>query len=578
VEVEALGTSVPPEPRWADDTAPAEQSLWRWAVEQLPDPVLVLPQVPMRIATRGAAEEAEADLVLIDPDHGITVVEVKGGEVGYDAPRALWQRKVGRNRKEIRDPAQQAQRARSILRTALRQNGIDPDTVALRWAVATPDCRLEAPGDPVLPRELLWDALAAERLADGYRATIKTETLGEQPLGPDKAHAIARLLRGRSVDGRAVLSTAVDDHEARVRIHTESHRNVLRRIWRNHNVLVRGAAGTGKTVLALEAATAYASQGDRVLLACWNVVLAGWLRHALQAELDALGLGIDVTDDPAGQVVVSHLVGLARRGLAADVVPEDGDDLHAWYHEVLPEALTPAVTGGEFDVVVLDEAQDLTDEWIFAVAGLERRDGRWYAFSDRQQDLFAASAELPEFLEVEHELTENFRNSAQIAAFAAQFGHVETDCLTGTGPPVEFVACDQDRLIARAAEVAKRRQRDDGLAPSDLALLYLFHNPFKGRTDEVAAAALRGEFVTTNSASFKGMERPAVVLGLDMDPKKTDRAEEVGRAIYAAATRARSHLTVVGDPEVARAYGFAALGGTLEAAVERGAEEGGEHD
>ena len=436
----------------------------------------------------------------------------------------------------------------------------------------------------MLPRELLWDALAAERLAAGYRATIRAEAFGEQPLGADKAQAIARLLRGRTVDGRLVLSTAVDDHEARVRIHTESHRNVLRQIWRNRNVLVRGAAGTGKTVLALEAATAYASQGERVLLACWNVVLAGWLKHALQAELDVLDLGIEVTDDPAGQVVVSHLVGLARHGIdggPASGAPGNGasdEDLHAWYHEVLPGALTPAVTRGEFDVVVLDEAQDLTDEWIFGVAGLERRDGRWYAFSDRQQDLFAASAELPEFLEVEHELTENFRNSEQIATFAAQFGHVETDCLTGTGPPVEFVACSQDRVIARAAEVAKRRQRDDRLAPSDLAVLYLFHNPFKGRTDEVAAAALRGDFVTTNSASFKGMERPAIVLGLDMDPKKTDRAEEVGRAIYAAATRARSHLTVVGDPEVARAYGFARLGEALEVAAGRGAEDEGEGD
>jgi superfamily I DNA and/or RNA helicase len=32
-----------------------------------------------------------------------------------------------------------------------------------------------------------------------------------------------------------------------------------------------------------------------------------------------------------------------------------------------------------------------------------------------------------------------------------------------------------------------------------------------------------------------------------------------GRAVRVAATRARSHLTVVGDPDVAQAYGFADL-------------------
>ena len=68
--------------------------------------------------------------------------------------------------------------------------------------------------------------------------------------------------------------------------------------------------------------------------------------------------------------------------------------------------------------------------------------------------------------------------------------------------------------------------------------------------------AMRGEQVETNSASFKGMERPVVVLGLDLDPAKADRADELRRAIYAATTRARSLLVVVGDPAAAADLGF----------------------
>ena len=562
-----MGTSVPPEPRWAPDTAPAEQALWRWAVEQLPDEVLVLPQVAMTVPARGRPKEAEADLVLVDPDRGVTVVEVKGGEVSYDAPHATWQRTVDGARRDVRDPVAQVKRTRSILERALQQGGVDTARVAVRWAVATPDCRLDAPGAPILPPAQLWDALAAERLVDGYRATCSEEVLGEQPLGPERAHYIADLLRGRSREGRRVLSTDVDAHEAEVRVHTESHRNVLRRIWGHPNVLVRGAAGTGKTVLALEAATQFASMGQRVLLACWNVVLAQWLRRALQAELDRC-CGPDapqVTDDPTGQVVVGHLVGLART--VSDRQP--GNERGRFFREELPEDLHIGATGGPFDVVVLDEAQDLSEWWVYAVAGLVAKGGRWYAFTDRQQDLFANDTELPEFLEVTHELTENFRNSRHIADFAAQFGAIETDCLTGDGLPVAYVPCPADRVVARAKEVAKHRVRDDGLHPSDLAVLYLFANPYKDRSDEVAAQALAGELVVTNGASFKGMERPAVVLGLDPDPTKTDHVDEVRRSIYAAATRARSHLTVVGDPEVAAAYGFDRLAADLRGAAER---------
>lgn len=162
-----------------------------------------------------------------------------------------------------------------------------------------------------------------------------------------------------------------------------------------------------------------------------------------------------------------------------------------------------------------------------------------------------------------HELRENFRNSAEIAAFASLFGPVEMDCVTGGGAPVDYVAAPSDRVIARTDEVARRLARREKVAESELAVLWLFHNPNKGHSDEMAERVLAGELVRTNSASFKGMERPVVVLGLDMDPGKPERQDEVRRAIYTAATRARSHLVVVGDPDVAEAYGFGGLAESL---------------
>jgi hypothetical protein len=191
------------------------------------------------------------------------------------------------------------------------------------------------------------------------------------------------------------------------------------------------------------------------------------------------------------------------------------------------------------------------------------RDGRWYAFADSQQDLFDASAALPDFLDVQHELRENFRNSRSVATFAARFGDLELDCVTGDGPPVRFVAVRGEHVIARTAEVAKRLQRDERIPDDDIAVLWLFHNPAKGATAELATAALAGERVETNSASFKGMERPVVVLGLDMDPQKPKRLDEVKRSIYVAATRARSLLVVVGDPDVAERLGLRELADDL---------------
>jgi hypothetical protein len=173
---------------------------------------------------------------------------------------------------------------------------------------------------------------------------------------------------------------------------------------------------------------------------------------------------------------------------------------------------------------------------------------------------------VPDFLDVQHDLRENFRNSRSIAAFAARFGDVELDCVTGSGPPVRFVAVPGAHIVARTTEVARRLQRDERLEDEDLAVLWLVHNPAKGETARLAAAALAGERVETNSASFKGMERPVVVLGLDMDPQKPKRIGEVKRSIYAAATRARSLLVVVGDPDVAERIGLPELADDLRRA------------
>jgi hypothetical protein len=160
----------------------------------------------------------------------------------------------------------QAKRARSVLRHALESHGLQTAAVAMRWVVATPECRIDAPGEPILREGQLWDALVADQLAVRYARSCGPLSQGERPLGDERAARIATILRGRSQVGRPALAAAVDEHEAQVRFHTESHRKILRRFAAHRHVLVRGAAGTGKTVLALEAAVQFASLGNRVLL------------------------------------------------------------------------------------------------------------------------------------------------------------------------------------------------------------------------------------------------------------------------------------------------------------------------
>lgn len=476
-------------------------------------------------------------------------MEVKGGTLSYDAKRAIWRRREG-GMAEVRDPVQQVKRARSIIRDRLKAERLPVNEIPLRWVVALPNCRLESPGEGVLPGHLLWDAGSLADLTAAVRRTQGRMVDGEHAIGQARADAIVRALRGRSVQGVHSDAAAVAEHDARVHAFTESHRNVIHHFLNHKRVLVRGSAGTGKTMLAIEVAAMYASQGQRVLLTCWHRLLAVHLRRRLQERLAQVGspAADEVTGDIGGRVVAADLASLV--GDQGD--PPPGVTPRDWFYEHLPERLGQSGEAGEFDVIVLDEAQDPTELWLLALSSLLRDDGRWYAFADRQQDLFGTAAGMGDFIDVAHELKENFRNSVQIADFAALFGDVETDCLTGLGPPIRYERVPADRVAGRVPEIARKLCRDEGFAKSDVAALWLYHNPWQGRAEGLIEQDERGELITTNSAAFKGMERRVVVLGLDVRADRSKR--DLLRSTYAAATRARSLLVVVGDPDQLRQH------------------------
>src|SRR5690606_5930529 len=177
---------------------PAERMLYEHVAAAVGDRAIILNEVMLSVPDRGRLDEAEADLVLVDPEHGVLVVEVKGGTVAYDANRRAWRRREAAMA-EIRDPVAQVKRVRSFLRRALADAQLPVETIPIRWAVATPECTMEAPGDPVLGADRLWDARALADVAAAIRRAQGRLVDGEVAIGDQRADRIARVLRGRAV-------------------------------------------------------------------------------------------------------------------------------------------------------------------------------------------------------------------------------------------------------------------------------------------------------------------------------------------------------------------------------------------
>src|SRR5207247_9180291 len=113
----------------------------------------------------------------------------------------------------------------------------------------------------------------------------------------------------------------------------------------NNRLLVEGAAGSGKTLLAREAALRLAGAGRRVLLLTFTEALARWLRECTTVE------GLEVA--PIRRFALTLL---GRAGLEASPPSE----ARGW-EEVSLRAAAEALPrlDASYDAVVLDEAQAL---------------------------------------------------------------------------------------------------------------------------------------------------------------------------------------------------------------------------
>ena len=341
---------------------------------------------------------------------------------------------------------------------------------------------------------------------------------------------------------------------------TEEQMVVLDSLGAHKRAAIEGAAGTGKTVLALEKARRMANAGAKVLLLCFNRPLAAELRR--QAE----GL---VTERLRVETFHEYCHRMAQRA-NLPFEPKTGRDraTRFWAQEAplrLLEALERS-PGERYDAIVVDEGQDfLPDWWPCLDEGLkDGREGTLYAFYDPNQDIYDGGP--PAALEViETKLVHNCRNTTRIAEYSA--GLIGVRALVRRDAPegrrVEELTCDSDAdVVQLVGDKLRQLIVDEGVETHRISVVStrtLRNSPFAGgrragdfelvNLDEsrswTSRTPLRGnptrQVVFDTLDRFKGLERDVVIL---LDLPGGDRAVTAHHR-YVAASRAKNLLVVV---------------------------------
>ena len=513
----------------------------RSLAEGLPDEVACFTQVHL-IDQHG--RNREIDLLVAWPGLGLAVMEVKGGQVSVDDGQWFTRNARGvKNR--IKDPVQQAEKAMWALKhyvtTRPEWTDIWPPAVVpvavLPWSRV--DAGFRTPG--ALAEQFLGTGACADSGSFGNAVRAALEAARPDVYAEIAQLQVALLVRMLEVSlpAQTDLTGLLAEHEAVVSLLTRQQYGTLQKIRTNDRIIVNGGPGTGKTFLALEHARQEAERGARVGLVCYSRGLAEFLRRVTSAW--------DVDQQPAYAGTFHYL---AEQW--SDATP--GSDTA--YYDSLPSRLADAASQRQpderFDLLVVDEAQDFSDDWwspLLTTLG-DAQDGPVVVFQDDLQRVFAGRGRIP-FAGVEVELDENLRNTQEIAAVFDPLHGRPVKARGPDGPPARLVRSTDDQAV-HDADLVVAQLIAEGYPVESIAVLTTYRrHPTHDRLVRGGGAAAywrrfaSDEVFYTTVQSFKGLERPVVVLavnGFNFDAVERE-------ILHVGMSRARSMLVVVADPK-----------------------------
>ena len=505
---------------------------------------LVFYSVAWQARRDGIARDGEADFVIVHPDWGIIILEVKGGGIEYHANTGEWFT-VDRDgvQHKIHDPVEQAKKSHYTLFEKLCDlPGWDRNRyVSIGHAVCFPN--IKVPANSLkwdLPRQIIIDH---EDIQDIEKSVLRifeyyVSAGRKQPLGLDRNRIVQDLLAS-SFAFRTPLGVELEEEDQKIIQLTEQQMLVLQILRKRRRAAIAGCAGSGKTMLALNKAKMLSDQGFRVLLVCFNVALAQYLRNYAPSS-----------------VAVNHFHGLCK-----EMAQEKGFSLRRPASEqeyndvILPEELMDAAEqlGPQFDAIIVDEGQDFKETYWIALGALLEPDGIFYVFYDDNQNLYSGADALKGIIDDDpFILPENCRNTKAIHNFVVEF-HNQPDeliCRAPLGRLPELSFYKNEEGLARMVQAKLHHLVvDEHVAPQDIVIL----TP-RGQERTIFKIGTRlGNFVLTDGNrewendiqistvhSFKGLERRIVIL-VEVDDAIRYKPEAI---LYVGCSRARTHLII----------------------------------
>lgn len=501
------------------------------------------------IYDRRRASDGECDFIIAHPEHGMLAIEVKGGvEITQDKNSDVWYSKDHNGKlHKIKNPVKQAMRSKHQIKELLDKSKEWPkQNIHIAHGVIFPS--VTTPEESLGLEIPVGLACCSEQLNSGLDRWVKMllrvrkKDRSIKPLGNNGIAALKKIF-GDSIRLTSNIRIAIEEARTEFTRLESRQFEILDTIHEIPRALIKGGAGTGKTVLAMEEAKRSADKGLKTLYMCYNRPL----------EIDTrrkLGNRKNLT------IKTFHsLCAYLVRKFNHTMPSRNGDK--EYFDDQLPTALFDIMSensDSRYDAIIVDEGQDFMDHWWAAVLASLTDEGKLRVFADNNQNVYGGvSPKLKENTEaIPFPLKQNFRNTKAIHRIASL--HYEGEEIKAHGPDgmeVSWMKADSTQArIKKCIEKLIDLLDKDKVAKGDIAVLFnqpSTVNVFKKQIEEQkngiritdAENSTEDSVVVDTVKRFKGLDRMAIIWVVEGSDRQSRELAYVGFS------RARAYLCVI---------------------------------
>jgi len=515
----------------------------------------------------------EIDFVVIVPRNGVICLEVKGG--GVRCKNGQWSTTDRHNvtHKLKKSPFVQVREGMSALREAVSVNaGNALKQCFFCTAVVFSDVQ-SPPSTPEFEKDEVIDiSELGKQISAVIESKIKSQRKRLGWIGTPsltEASDIKKLIKFLRPDFELRISRPTRirrDREDLITL-TREQAQFLEGVIDNPRCLIKGAAGTGKTLMAIEVLKNKCLEELRTGFFCYNKVLGGWLKR----EVLALGL----YNIYVGSIYEKMIDLIRNSSLYSEFSNErkkvSGDNPDLIFKKLIPHYTMEAIveTGEELDYLILDEGQDLIRPELLEVfeiwlrGGLQK--GNWIILGDfHNQAIYSDDLKgvaLIEALEKYTSFYSNFKlslncrntkNIAETTALFSGFDDLPYRVNQIEGEPVNRSFWKTRDDLKSKLEDQIRKLLEEGALPAEISII----SPRKFIDSSASLISgldiidvsnssdmipQKNKIVFSTIHSFKGLESPIVIIS-DLESVTGDYNSSL---LYIAMSRASAYLSML---------------------------------